>query len=209
MADFHQSGALPTFHRFGTLNIERIENQLRKFKAERPVTLILPAIYDELRGHALKLIVDELKKVTYLKQIIITMGRTEAQEFRHARDYFSVLPQDKVILWTTGPRIRALINLLQEHALPPGPDGKGRWVWFAFGYALTDSSSRVIALHDGDILTYNRELLARLCYPVSSPNLSYDFNKGYYARVTNRMHGRVTRLLITPLVRALIKIIGP
>ncbi|MFQ5770151.1 MAG: glycosyl transferase [bacterium] len=208
MSDFYQTGALSTFHRFRTLNIDRIEKQLKKFGEQRPVTLILPSIYDELKGEALKLIIAELSKVNYLHQIIITMGRTDAEQFKHAREYFSALPLNTKIIWNTGPRIHALIKLLQENALPPGPDGKGRSAWFAFGYALTDRFSEVIALHDCDILTYNRELLARLCYPVTSPNLSYEFNKGYYARVTNRMHGRVTRLLITPLIRALIKIIG-
>ncbi|NIR50456.1 glycosyl transferase [candidate division KSB1 bacterium] len=209
MADFYQSGALSTFHRFGTVNIDRIENELESFKEERPVTLVLPAIYDELKGEALKLIVEKLKKVEYLKQIIITMGRTNAEQFQHARQYFSVLPQKKTILWATGPRIQTLIDLLEENELSPGPDGKGRSAWFAFGYALTDPKSSVIALHDCDILTYDRELLARLCYPVSSPNLSYEFNKGYYARVSDRMHGRVTRLLVSPLLGALIKILGP
>jgi glucosyl-3-phosphoglycerate synthase len=33
--------------------------------------------------------------------------------------------------------------------------------------------------------------------------LPFDFCKGYYARVTDRMHGRVTRLFMTPLIRAL------
>jgi glucosyl-3-phosphoglycerate synthase len=38
---------------------------------------------------------------------------------------------------------------------------------------------------------------------VTNPNLGYEFCKGFYSRVTDRMHGRVTRLLITPLVRSL------
>jgi glucosyl-3-phosphoglycerate synthase len=57
-------------------------------------------------------------------------------------------------------------------------------------------------------MTYSREMLARLCYPVTSPILEYEFCKGYYSRVTDRMHGRVTRLLITPLLRSLKKIHG-
>ena len=65
-----------------------------------------------------------------------------------------------------------------------------------------------IALHDCDIVGYERGMLARLCYPVTNPNLDYDFCKGFYARVTDRMHGRVTRLLMTPLIRSLQKILG-
>jgi glucosyl-3-phosphoglycerate synthase len=58
-------------------------------------------------------------------------------------------------------------------------------------------------MHDCDIVTYDRELLARLCYPVVHPNLDYDYCKGYYGRATDRLHGRVTRLFVTPLVRSL------
>lgn len=208
MADFYQTGVLSTFHRFGSIDIEKIENELSNFGKQRPITLILPAIYEELKGKALKRIIEELRQVKYLNQIVITMGRTNGEQFKRAREYFSVLPQEKSIVWATGPRIQQLIDLLEENELSPGPDGKGRSAWFAFGYVLAEMKSEVIALHDCDIVTYSRELLARLCYPITSPNLTYEFNKGYYARVTDRMHGRVTRLLITPLVRALIKIIG-
>ena len=36
-----------------------------------------------------------------------------------------------------------------------------------------------------------------------SPHLGYEFCKGYYARVTHRLYGRVTRLFVTPLLLAL------
>jgi glucosyl-3-phosphoglycerate synthase len=73
----------------------------------------------------------------------------------------------------------------------------------AYGYLLARGECEVIALHDCDILNYSRELLARLCYPVMNPTLGFEFCKGYYARVTDRMHGRATRLFMTPLIRAL------
>ena len=31
----------------------------------------------------------------------------------------------------------------------------------------------MIAVHDCDIVSYSRELLARLCYPTANPNLGY------------------------------------
>lgn len=78
----------------------------------------------------------------------------------------------------------------------------------AYGYVLSQQYFHAIALHDCDILTYSRDMLARLCYPVVNPNLDYDFCKGFYSRVTGRMHGRVTRLLVTPFIRSLQKILG-
>jgi glucosyl-3-phosphoglycerate synthase len=104
--------------------------------------------------------------------------------------------------------MQSLYRLLGEHGLRPEQDGKGRSCWIAYGYVLADARCDVIAAHDCDIKTYNRELLARLCYPVVHPAFRFDFAKGYYARVAGRMNGRVTRLHVTPLLRALRSIIG-
>jgi len=81
-------------------------------------------------------------------------------------------------------------------------------VWLCFGYVLASEKSKMVAIHDCDILTYSRELLSRLCYPVAHPSLGFDFCKGYYARFTNKLNGRVMRLLVTPLLRSLKIIIG-
>jgi glucosyl-3-phosphoglycerate synthase len=78
----------------------------------------------------------------------------------------------------------------------------------AYGYILSQLDFHVIALHDCDIISYSRDLLARLCYPVANPSLDYDFCKGFYSRVTDRLHGRATRLLVTPLFRSIQKVIG-
>jgi glucosyl-3-phosphoglycerate synthase len=101
-----------------------------------------------------------------------------------------------------------LYKRLEEMDLSVGGDGKGRSAWIAYGYILAREESRVIALHDCDILNHSRELVGRLCYPVASPIVDYAFCKGYYARVTDRMHGRVTRLFVTPLIRSLRKLFG-
>jgi glucosyl-3-phosphoglycerate synthase len=41
-----------------------------------------------------------------------------------------------------------------------------------------------------------------------NPNIDYRFCKGFYSRVTGHMQGRVTRLLMTPLIRGLKSIVG-
>ena len=74
---------------------------------------------------------------------------------------------------------------------------------------LSLGNSEAVALHDCDILTYDRSLLARLVYPVANPKFNFDFCKGYYPRVSEgKVKGRVARLLVTPLLRALEKTIG-
>jgi len=209
MSDFYQTGLIATLHRLGQPNLERLEQELADHGKTNPIALVLPCLYSELQGPALGGIIEHLKQVTYLNEIVIAIGRASALEFRRAKEYFMALPQDVRLIWIEGPRIQELLKLLVGQEIDIGLPGKGQSCWISFGYVLARRRSKVIALHDCDILSYNREYLARLCYPVSNPNLGYEFCKGYYARVTDRMHGRVTRLFITPMIRALQKLVGP
>jgi glucosyl-3-phosphoglycerate synthase len=209
MADFHQNGVVTVLHRLGRPNIEQLEIELERHASENPIALVLPSLYAELERPALKGIVETLKHVRYLNEIVISLDRASALEFRLAKQYFSALPQRVRIIWNDGARIQEILKLLVSHEIDIGLQGKGRGCWTAFGYVLALRQSKVIALHDCDILSYNREYLARLCYPIANPNLGYEFCKGYYARVTDRLHGRVTRLFITPLLRSLQQLVGP
>ncbi len=66
-----------------------------------------------------------------------------------------------------------------------------------------------MAIHDCDILTYTSEMLARLIYPVANPTFPYQVAKGYYARIgAGKLNGRVTRLLVSPLLIALKRVVG-
>jgi glucosyl-3-phosphoglycerate synthase len=208
MADFYQTGVVSTFHRLGEVHLERMDRELTEFNRHRPIALVLPSTYSELEAPAIKQIVKEIEDVPYLNEIVVTMGRTHKEQFSKAKEFFSSFPQRTRIIWNTGPGIGRLHKLLEEHGLYVGEDGKGRSCWTAYGYILSREESKVIALHDCDIVNYSRELLGRLCYPVASPNIDYAFCKGYYARVTDRMHGRVTRLFVTPLIRSLEKLLG-
>jgi glucosyl-3-phosphoglycerate synthase len=44
--------------------------------------------------------------------------------------------------------------------------------------------------------------------PAIDPTVDFDFVKGYYARVSDRLHGRVTRLFLSPLLAAFTRLIG-
>ena len=208
MGDFHQTETISTLHRLKKDNVEQLEEQLNEFSKSRPIALVLPCLYSELQRAALKNILENLKDVTYLNEIVITIGRADENQFKHAQEYFSVLPQNCKLIWDDGEKIQSLFNLLKENGLDVGEPGKGRAAWIAYGSVLAREKSEVIALHDCDVLTYNRELLARLCYPLANPNMDYEFCKGYYPRVTDRLYGRVTRLFISPIIRALKKIVG-
>jgi len=213
VADFHQTGVVSTLHRLGPSDLHRLEKELLSFAGERPIALVLPCHYSELTRPALEQIVRELECVPYLKQVVVSLsGEASREQYASAqllfRDVRTLDGEGATILWNQGPRVARLLSRLREEGLDPGLDGKGRATWLAFGYVLASNRSRVVAIHDCDIRDYEREMLARLCFPTANPNLGYEFAKGYYSRVTDRLHGRVTRLFMTPLLRAMKSVLG-
>ena len=214
MADFHQTGVITTLHRLGRSDLSRLESALRQCSEARPIALVLPCLHAELRDVALKGIIDQLRGVSYLKQILVSVSgtdrRDEFDEMRAAFEGVQTLDgEPPTLIWNGGPRISELYRRLVQEGLDAGRDGKGRSVWLAYGYVLAANQARVIALHDCDIRDYDREMLARLCFPLAKPNMNYEFAKGYYGRVTDRLHGRVTRLFMTPFLRAMKSVLGP
>ena len=210
MGDFYQNGIVTTLHNLSDRPVEALESELLEFSKHRQMGLILPCLYSELETEAMPNILEHLMQVPYLSQIVIGLDRADEQQYRDALKFFSALPQNTKVLWNDGPRLRAVDEILQSHQLSPDQPGKGRNVWFCMGYVLSSGIAESVAMHDCDILTYDRSLLARLIYPVANPNFNYEFCKGFYARVADgKINGRVSRLLVTPLIRALKKVCGP
>lgn len=209
MGDFYQNGWVTTLHNFRNRTVEDLEEQLVEFSENRPLALVIPTLYSELEGDALPKILDELQKVKYLNEIIIGLDRANKKEFQHAKKYFSRLPQHHRILWNDGPRMRKLDDLLIKKQIAPSQMGKGRNAWFCYGYFIASDRSEALALHDADIVTYSRSMLARLFYPVADPRFNYKFCKGFYYRESDdQLKGRVTRLLVFPLIRSLEQFFG-
>ncbi len=209
MADFSQNGIIGTLHNLRTRSVEELEADLVRFSSDTPMSLLLPCLYSELEGPAMGPIVDELAKIPYLSEIIIGLDRANEQQFEAARRFFDRLPQNFVVLWNDGTRLRHVDAALQNVGLAPTEPGKGRNVWYCLGYFLASQKSKAVALHDCDILTYDRSMPARLLYPLAHPQFNYQFCKGYYYRAADgKLNGRVFRLLVIPLIRALKQLLG-
>ena len=210
MGDFSQTGTVTTLHNFGTRTVDDLERELQLFSGYRPMELVLPSLFSELEGPALKDIVDQISQVDYLNHIIIGLDRADKEQYKYAFSFFKRLRQPFSLLWNDGPRLTAIHQELLDKGLGPKELGKGKNVWYCIGYVNARAKAEAVALHDCDILTYDRELLARLFYPIANPNYQFEFCKGYYSRVTpEKMNGRVCRLLVTPLLIALERVLGP
>ncbi len=209
MSDFFQNGIITTLHNLANRPLEDLEAELETYAQQRPMTLVLPCLYSELEHPALAHIVDELSKARYVGEIVIGLDRADEAQYRHALSYFSRLPQKHTVIWNDGPRMRQIQEQLEALSLAPGELGKGCNVWYCFGYVQAVGEAHAVALHDCDITTYDRGMLARLFYPVAHPRFNYEFCKGFYARVAEgKLNGRVSRLLVSPLIRTMKKVHG-
>jgi glucosyl-3-phosphoglycerate synthase len=177
---------------------------------ERPVSIIMPMLYREIKSDALGNIIKHLNKCEYLKEVVVPLAAKDEKEFKHVKRFFSDLKIPKLIMWCNGPKIEKLLNELKSEGLNLSRyKGKGRDVWLALGIASIRSYA--IALHDADIQGYTEMIPTKLIYPLIEPELDFKFNKGYYARVNlekNIMYGRVFRLFLHPLMKSLADEIG-
>ena len=204
MADFSQAGVVPTLHDLGHRHVGDLERDLRSWAADRPVALIIPCLASDVDGDAFEGMVAELAGADWLAHIVVGLDEAGERDRRRALGLLERLPQRCGVLWNDSSAMTAVEQRLRDRGLAPRSRGKGRNVWYCLGAVLAGGSGEVIAMHDADIVGYSRELPARLVYPVAHPSFGYCFAKGYYHRVTEgRFGGRVTRLLVAPLVRAL------
>ena len=209
MADFFQNGVITTLQRLGERSLEELESELVAYGKRHRMVLLLPALYSEFETPAMHRIIEELKGVNYLYKIILGLDQATEEQFEEVKKLMSVLPCQVDVLWNDGPRIKELYAELTHEGFPGlNTPGKGRNVWTMIGYGLTDQDAYAFALHDCDIVNYTREVPARLFFPIVHPALDFEFNKGFYSRVTDRLHGRVTRLFYSPLIHSLSKVFG-
>ena len=219
MSEFHQEGSITTIHGFYELfdpeeQLVRLEQKLKVFSKHLCLSLLLPSLYDEIHvPRVLDNIIEQINQVNYLCSVVVALGGTKGEnEFKEAKEYFGRLKKegrDVKIVWVDGPRIKTIFKKLQEQKIPVGVPGKGQSVWISLGYLFASEVCDVIALHDCDIITYDRLLLGRLIEPTANPNNDFEFCKGYYARISPtemEMKGRTTRLFVAPFVEALANI---
>jgi len=107
---------------------------------------------------------------------------------------------DGEVLWCNAPTVESHLDergLGGDAGMGRDP-GKGRDVWLALGVAARHD---YVVVHDADATTYSVAHVPKLLFPLAN---GFQFSKGYYARVENgRLYGRLFRLFVRPLLRAL------
>lgn len=204
MSDFAQAGLICTLQRLVPGRGPELEVELERLAASHPIVLILPCHGAELGQPALLHLREELRDARWLSEIIVSMNGLRPEEWLKARAFFGELPQPVRMLWNDGPELGAMTAEVRANA----PQGKGLNLWSGLGAARVRYESAVVLTQDCDVISFQRENLARLAYAVAVPELGFTFSKMYYSRATDRLYGRVTRLFLAPLLQAAVRWAG-
>jgi glucosyl-3-phosphoglycerate synthase len=208
MSDFHQGGIVTALPRLRDRPVEDLEREISRLTPKFPVSLVIPMIPAEMKRPALRRILDELCELRYLESVVVSLNNADRGEYDAAIRYFECYPGRKVILWSESPAMQQFLQRMDTAGLNVGTPGKGRACWLAMGLLLAEEKVDYITFLDADIANFRREMLARLVLPALDPVVDYDFVKAYYARFSDRLHGRVTRLFVSPLLAAFTRLIG-
>jgi glucosyl-3-phosphoglycerate synthase len=210
MSDFAQNGAVCTLQRLNDAHLEPLSDQwLPDAATQCPITIILPCHAPDLGTPALSRICQELSLTRWTREVIIPINGLPPDSLPGVRQFFqqnlshphTLLPTDSGKL----PQLLAEAAGGRPETLVPG---KGLNVWAAVGVAYARATPGALALQDCDVLSFQRAALGRLCFAVADSSLEFDFSKMYYSRVSDRLYGRVSRLFLTPLLHALVRVAG-
>lgn len=213
MLSFQHPAGITTLHRLQTSAGPPDPGEMHRLAAARPVTLVLPCHARDLDTVSLAGMVSQLAGLPWISRFIIGLDGLEKEGLDGARANFTELGDRARFLWTGSPAVREIETRLADAGETTASEGKGRNVWLCLGAALPreaeSGKNGIIAVHDCDIRDYQPELPARLCLPLLHPDFGFRFVKGYYPRHSDRLHGRLMRLLVKPLLQAMELRAGP
>ncbi|TGG91248.1 MAG: glycosyl transferase [Aphanocapsa feldmannii 277cV] len=207
--DFLQD-AISTVHDYRPVDDSQLESFNHRLK-QRSTAVLIPCLFDELRRQALSMTREVLRRFTNLHCLVVALAADKVEEVEEARRFFADLPFNVQVLWTNGPVVRELMQQTQAGGLDVmGPAGKGWAVWQGLGVATLESE--LIALFDADIRTFSSTYPMRMLSPLLERQFGIAYVKAFYSRLSieeGRMHGRATRLFVSPILESLQQLVGP
>ena len=120
MSDFHQNGVVTTLHRLSADGLERLETELKWYSRNRPIGLVLPALYSEFETPAMQRIVSELERVDYIRQTVVVLARASEADYERARMHFENFSHPVTVIWIDSERVQQLFQHLEERGLSAG-----------------------------------------------------------------------------------------
>ncbi len=203
MADFQQTGSITTLHCLRPEAWLKLDQEMPRLVRKRPVGLVLPALYSEFENPAIYNIIKELEKVDWISRTVLVLSQADRDQYEEVCGLFSRFKGGITVLWRESEPVQEFLRTVNDAGLAAKIPGKGRACWLGMGYLLAKGDCEVIAFQDCDIKTYHRRMLTQLVYPLLSTRSRFEFSKAYYPRFTRQLNGRLTRLMLTPLIQAM------
>lgn len=186
MSDFHQNGFVTTIASLPSGDAITIDSRAS-------VTCIIPALVSEFDHPAIFSILDTLESLESINEVIVVLDKASEEQYI----FLKKQAKGKVtFFWKDAPQVA----LLCKQCNASDARGKGFNIWLGLGLALAKDNATHFITHDADIVNYDEQFVKKLLIPLTLPGLSFEFVKGYYPRVQKKLYGRVTRLLIAPLL---------
>ncbi|WP_436347949.1 glycosyl transferase family 2 [Natronorubrum sp. FCH18a] len=187
---------IATLHAFGGTNGDSGGTLARDAAAAvADTTVVVPMTAREHENPAAERVLSELETLEPAPAAVVVPVRADAAEIDPFRRWLESFALPIQVCWCNAPEVE---TLLADAGLANG-FGKGRDVWLALGPAA--EAGEYVVVHDADARSYEAAHVRRLLAPLT---MTFDFSKGYYARVEDgRLYGRLFRLFYAPLIRTL------
>lgn len=210
MADFYQHAHLPTLQHLSSGQDELRREEVTHWARRRKVALILPALFEDCQRAALPRMLEAIRDVSFVGEVVLAVNGVPEQGLTEIEGLLRACLRGKTstLLWNDGEAMQQAHQAFEAAGCGAYRPGKGSNVWGAIAYLAARGEGGVVVSHDTDIEAYQPGMLWKLTYPLLHPSMPYRFAKGYYGRVGGRLFGRVTRLLVFPLIQAFIDVLG-
>lgn len=155
--------------------------------AGKKIVVVVPCSIRHYQQQIIHLLVQKLQVVSFVHSIVIVLSGHAAETERNKHHAFN-----------SNQYRQDLIQVLCA-----SEPGKGRALKVGFNYVYQQYGiDAVVVTLDADLQSFNTLFLLKLTYPIAV--YGGHFNKGFYARYSNnKLDGRLTRLLVFPLLYAL------
>lgn len=182
MADFYQSTTLCTLSSIGLEQEYSLKNILN-----RAIVIVIPCHVTHLNDKSIFLLLNALHAIDYLTEIVVVLNGEEHYDLKMINDLHAIDERNYILCAPIGKK-----------------SGKGFALNEGFSYVYEKFANEAIAVTlDADLKNFSLAFLTKLIYPLTE--FAGDFNKGYYTRYSNnKLDGRLTRLLVFPLLHALL-----
>lgn len=183
MSDFFQSQSITTLQ---SLCVNK-QMEAEVIASNKKIIVVVPCSMRHYKLQTIHRLISQLQTVTYLHAIVVILSGNDAEGEKNKNDlYHSFEPQSDLIT-----------------VLSSVETGKGRALKVGFDYVYQHYQNHsVVVTLDADLQSFSSDFLLKLIYPIAV--FGGHFNKGYYARFSNnKLDGRLTRLLVFPLLDAM------